>query len=119
MKLVNLTPHDITILDFYKAQNIIPASGKVCRIATQTEGERGLDLGNSATILLCITRTSSIIDLPAPEEGTIYIVSMPVAQEVARIHPERTDVYAPDTGDTCIREKGQIVAVQRLHRFVG
>lgn len=62
------------------------------------------------------SRTGGIVGIPSPEAGVVYIASMPTAQAAAA--QGRTDVVCPDTGPTCIRKDGLVVAVTRLQRFL-
>lgn len=105
---VNLTPHEIYIVDGEK-KTIIPTSGKVARVAstngTQIEG-----------VLWTGTVYGEVIDLPPPETGKIFIVSGLVA---GRVGASRDDVFSPGTGpkDEALRdERNQIVGVTRLIR---
>jgi hypothetical protein len=60
-----------------------------------------------------ITRKmGEVVGLPPFEEGVFYIVSSLVFEA-----SERTDLLAPDTGKTCVKdEHGNIVAVTRFVR---
>jgi len=103
-KFVNLTPHEIVF-----GVNKIPASGIVARVASLP----GQDLGNG---LWTAPQWGEVEGLPAPEEGTIYVVSALVA---GRVGNTRDDVYSPGTGpaDNAARDQhGRIVGVTRLIR---
>ena len=105
---VNLTPHSIWVTihpDFLDDRGIeYPASGQVARVAA-----------NRAEGPLCgmhrVIRQAfgAVEGLPAPVEGTVYIVSALVLSALAGSRP---DVVAPDTGPDAIRENGQIKAVR-------
>ncbi len=57
-----------------------------------------------------VTRIVSVGGLPAPQEGTFYIVPQPVAHA-----SNRPDLVTPDTGPGAIRdENGAVYAVRRL-----
>lgn len=108
MKLVNLTPHVIVITDGAMS-TVIPSSG-VARVASQP-GDLQLILPKG--YLYSAPTWGQIEGLPAPEEGTMYIVSALVASRAVG----RPDVCSPGTGpsDGAIRDdKGQIKAVTRL-----
>lgn len=111
-KLVNLTPHSITLRDPDGIDHIIPPSGIVARV-TMEPGE----LENLAGIPVPVARPDSVgkvEGLPDEEPGTWYIVSSLVGQ-----HCQQDDVLVPGTGpeDGAIRnEKGHIIAVTRLKR---
>lgn len=74
MKIVNLTPHDITIIDGEHAGSY-PSAG-LCRVA---------DLG-----LTGYAQRGYLVGLPEPEEGTIYVVSV-IAAEMALTGYRRVD----------------------------
>jgi hypothetical protein len=131
MILKNLTPHAIVIRPEADASNeatlhetdlvIQPyeSGGKkvIARVAQTTEPAFSASVFN-VEIPIARTVFGEIENLPDPEDGVLYIVSLPTAQEAAR--RGRKDVVAPDTGDPrfCIRtEGGQIFATRRLLTF--
>ena len=97
MTIVNLTPHSVRL----NSGEEFPASGQVARVSCSysEQDERGV----------CLAIFGEPIDLPAPVEGVLYVVSGMVASAV----PERMDVVAPATGhpDAVRNEKGHIVSV--------
>ena len=108
-KFVNLTPHAITI----DGIGTLPPSGVVARAYAErvaVPAHHGIrvfqqDLGR-------------VHELPAPVEGTTYIVSSIVLASLLA-HPEQADragvdVFAPDTGSDAHRERGSIVGVRGL-----
>ena len=109
MKIVNLTPHQITI--FKDGEKIdIPASGTVLRTKQDIVKHEPIDG-------IAVNKVSNYVDwaeLPPQEEGTVYVVSAIVAQ--ACWH--RDDILAPDTGAGAVRdEAGLIVGVKGLVRY--
>lgn len=111
MKIVNLTPHPITLQTPSGERVTLPTSGTVARVSS-VPGEVYTVAGIPVPV-----QSSPIYGLveglPKPEEGVCYIVSGMV---LARCQ-HRSDVFAPATGpqDGAIRdEKGQIVAVTKL-----
>lgn len=102
MYIVNLTPHALKI-----GESTFPPSGTVARV---TADYRGLGAVNGIPI---VAQTfGDVQGLPAPQADTAYIVSAIV---FAALAGARSDVYAPDTGPTAIRnDAGQIVGVTRL-----
>lgn len=105
MKFINLTPHEIKIK---RGDEIIsiPPSGTVARVATVEKTQGDVD-----GIPLVKREFGDPEGIPAPEADTIYIVSALVASAVKG----RSDVVAPDTGATAVRnEKGHIEYVTRL-----
>ena len=123
-KLVNLTPHDVNIyreedLDEYHRVKfgcrpycvIPPATQPTARIITQ---ERPVDPLNvdGMDIPLTAKAMSHIQNLPAPADGTFYIVSTIVAFYV----PHRSDLLVP-TGNVRSRN-GVIVGCTGFSRMV-
>lgn len=102
MNYVNVTPHAIVLNDGRKFE----PSGLVARVSS------------SFTVFVgdvCETTYGEVSDLPAPVEGTMYIVSSMVLTALAGT---RRDVVAPATGHPeCVRnEKGHIVSVPGFTR---
>ena len=104
VKFINLTPHTINIKTPDGVIAVEP-SGDIARVATQEEVVASVD-----GIPLVKRGFGDVEGIPAPQEGTIYIVSALVASATSR-----PDVVAPDTGPTAVRnEKGHIEYVTRL-----
>jgi hypothetical protein len=103
----NLTPHSVKVKRPNGEEVIFPPEGIVPRVETiETPSE-------SVEGIPTVTRKmGQMVGLPDPCEGVFYLVSSLVFEA-----SERTDLLAPDTGKTCVRdEKGNIVAVTRLIR---
>ena len=102
MKFINLTQHDINL----NSGKVIPASGTVARLEQQTGffNEDGI----------AVSWIKRAIGVPLPEDGTTYIVSLPVAQ-----YCKRSDVVSPATNhqDTIRNEKGHVVSVPGFLTF--
>jgi hypothetical protein len=119
MKLVNLTPHAITLQDAAGARVTIPPSGTVARVASTPGGMTGHAIihatGSMRVPIFGAPTWGAVEMLPAPEADTLYVVSALVAARC----PNREDVVSPGTGpqDGAIRgANGQIEAVTRLIR---
>ena len=111
MKAINLTPHAI-VVRVSGRDVVIPPSGQVARVSTK-QVEVGVVEIDGVAVPVVVNDYGPVDGLPAPEPGTIYIVSGLVLSRVGG----RKDVVAPDTGSTAVRDGGgQIVAVTR---FVG
>lgn len=121
--MLNLTPHPITLSCLDGTEITFQPSGTVARVATIESVHRTMDVfptevssecdqqGNTNVHLIPVFRRifGEVVGLPA--EGVECIVSAMVASAV----PNRSGVFAPDTGDTAIRnEKGFVIAVTRL-----
>ena len=113
MRVVNCMKHACTIILAGRKLTIEP-SGPVAEVQTvETRiGERYLGEGPHGLQVPIISRTcTEVKGLPDPDPGTIYLVSSMVLAAV----PDRTDVFAPDSGATATRnDKGHVVAVHRL-----
>ncbi len=106
MKIVNLTPHAITIV--VDGVETTYASEGVARVSTLSG-----KLLEGSSFLYSSTSFGAVEGVPSPQPDTIYVVSAIVAGRCTG----RTDVFSPGTGpnDGAIRdEKGQIKAVTRL-----
>ena len=99
-KIVNLTPHDIVITN---GPTFSP-SGKVARVSVQQ-----VDAGDINGIPVKTQTFGDIVDLPAPSDDTIYIVSTIVLSAAKEIG--RTDVVAPDTSNAVRDNEGRIISV--------
>lgn len=129
MEIINLTPHNIDILAEGETFTV-PASGTIARVETREELTGTVPVGfvdmasgytvpvadfGTAEVTVPVVRrtTGGVTGLPGPVPGTIYIVSGVVLDEIPS--GTRPDVFAPDTGDTAVRDdRGHIVAVTRL-----
>lgn len=112
MRLVNCTPHPITIAD--KDGNVIRTiepSGHIARVAVEQQ-----EVGVIDGIPVVESVFGQVEGLPDPEPGVVYIVSTPTM--LAARQMGRTDVVSPDTGPaSAVRdEQGRIVAVRRFQR---
>ena len=117
MKLVNLTPHAITLCDgkgFIMAQ--IQASGQVARVETRAEKVGLVEVcGNLFEIVA--TSFGQVVDLPEPEKETTFIVSFPVLQACVG---KRQDLVGPDTTpQSVVRDaEGKILGVKRFQTIL-
>lgn len=113
-KLINLTPHDIVVRDEAGNDTRIPKSGEIARVPT-TPGGRA-DIAGVPCAVFAADTIGGVEGLPAPAEGTLYLVSGLVG---AALVGKRDDLLVPGTApaDNPVRnEKGWIVAVTRLKR---
>jgi hypothetical protein len=88
MNIVNCTPHPITLLgvDGEMVAEIQP-SGIVPRATKTTETVAHVEI-NGNQIPVIVPKFGGVSNLPEPEEGTMFIVSLIVQQAC----PERTDL---------------------------
>ncbi len=111
VRLINLTPHPITIV-VGDQRLVLAPSGNVARVSQGYRDLGTLEVGGF-DIPVVATTYGDIVGLPPEEPGTFYIVSAIVAQ--AAWAKGRLDVLAPDTGAGAVRdEEGRIVGVTRL-----
>jgi len=109
--IINLTPHAVVLLD--SSGNVtrrIEPAPHAARVSSTVR-----TVGEVDGIPVTETTFGEVEGLPGPQEGTIYIVSLLVMQQVAHT---RTDTYRPDTGpQSVVRDaKGVIVGVRALTR---
>jgi hypothetical protein len=127
MRLINLTPHPVTLrirgagVNYGEEATVTLPSSGLARLEVKDYPLDPMAIDDPAWpdggyINVAERSFGDIVGLPAPAERTIYIVSLPVAQRAAELG--RTDVYAPDTGPSALRDaKGNILAVTGLVRF--
>ena len=107
VKFVNLTPHKVVLRTPKGEDIIVPPSGTIARVSTHEQ-----KAGELAGVPLIKRSFGEGENLPERKDDTIYIVSSLV---LSAVPADRTDVVAPDTGATAIRNSdGQIEAVTRL-----
>jgi len=108
-KLINLTPHtiNVAVLDGDGAMMSIPPSGDVARVAASADDAGHVKVDGEA-ISLSRVAFGAVQNLPAPEAGTIFIVSALVRGAV----PQRRDVASP--GDLIRGADGQPIGCQGL-----
>lgn len=103
VEFVNLTPHEITL--FLGDEPVsIPPSGQVARVSEVPAAEAPRTvLFRGSLVQIRATSWGPITGLPAPQSGTMYVVSAIVKDAVQRADPARTDVVSPDTGLGVVR----------------
>lgn len=116
MKLVNLTPHHITIhaeaFAGFSAQVELPASGTVARCTVDSRSLGTVEHGGVA-IPVTTSTIGAVTDLPEPSDVVSYIVSRIVAEAC----PTRADLYFP--GEAIRDAGGRIVGCRGLCRIGG
>lgn len=101
-KVVNLTPHAINVVVGSHTIGYL-ASGTIARVASSQ-----VIVGDINGIPVANTIWGDVIDLPAPQVDTIYLVS---AMVLGALKGSRPDVYGPNTGAAIRNDAGQIVGV--------
>lgn len=107
MRIINLTPHDITIVRDGAEPLTIKATGIVARAEQRRE-----QVGEVNGIPVNRVRYGKPTNLPAPRDGVVYIVSALAAQAVKATDPGRRDIYITD--DAVRDEGGHIVGCRAL-----
>ena len=111
-KIVNLTPHEVTIYLPSGEVKRIPPSGVVARVQTFRE-----EVGELNGIPLVTVRYGEVEGLPSsPEPDTYYIVSVLVAQALQGKPEWHGKLLVPDTSPQgAVRDKdGRIIGVKAL-----
>jgi len=104
-KLVNLTPHTVTLVCGNKTVDIQP-SGQVARVSA-TAQQVGTITIDGFDFPVVKTVFGDVQGLPEPAENTIYIVSTLVLSAAQG----RNDLVAPNTGAAIRDADGKIVGV--------
>ena len=110
-ELINLTPHDVTIVFEDGTTLKVPTSGTVARVASTNDTVGGV-MTESGTVPIKAVSYGEVTGLPEydPDKSVFYLVSSLVAARV----PERIDVLVP--GDFIRDEKGNITGCKSLNR---
>ncbi len=118
MKFVNLTPRDVSVLD--DEGNLImklPQSGSVAVCATKMNVVDRINFGQHDQVDVVSYEYDSVNNLPAPQEGTLLVVSYAVLQALKN---SRADVIAPDTSPvSVVRAAGsqKVIGVKRFRKL--
>lgn len=105
-KLINLTPHAVTIVNGGESITIDP-SGIVAR-CKQTDEQTGYIETEYGDIPISETKFGEVIDLPNPKQDTCYIVSRLIMQACY----ERNDLLVPN--EIIRDDKGNIIGCASL-----
>ncbi len=106
---INLTPHALSLVDLNGVQVDIAPSGTIARVGTKETLQPDVIAG----MPVILREMGQVENLPPMQEGKAYLVSGMVLDALRG--SGRSDVFAPDTGATAIRnEKSQVIAVTRL-----
>lgn len=111
MKFINLTSHAIAIRLVDGSTLVIPADGTVARVAVQA-----VPTAPVAGIPTVVNGYGEVEGLRPANTYPADVVILVSAMVLSRLGSEYAGlVYAPDTGETAIRNRaGQIEAVTRL-----
>jgi len=109
MKIVNLTPHSIILYTDEGKKIEIPPSGTIARVHESTEIIGKIQVETDGNIPVIRKTLGQVENLPEPREGTIYIVSLIVAQALAGT---RSDVYV--IGESIRDKEGRVIGARSL-----
>lgn len=108
LKIVNLTPHEITFI-LEEGEYKVKPSGTVARVTAETKTAGHIFATRfDLKIPVTVTEYGEVEGLPEPTEGVIYIVSSLVAKRV----PDRDDVFIPN--ESIRDDKGRIIGCKSL-----
>ncbi len=110
MIIVNLTPHEITVVSASGAL-VLPVSGKIARVSTTRTPRPAIVTGEGHEISVSTIVTGDVVGLPPPTEGTVFVVSAMVAGAVLR-----RDVFSP--GDLVRDAGGVVIGCRGLTSYV-
>ena len=107
--LVNLTPHDVVILNDH-GRLVVPPVPLPARVTGQRYVVDQLDTGEGLPIEIVTDEPGPVVGLPAPMPGTLFLVSRLVAERC----PHRLDLLYPV--DLVRDDAGTVIACKRLAR---
>ena len=103
MRVVNLTPHKITLIDEKNNKKEYLPSGKIARVVTMDRWVYTID-----GFPVYKGEPRRVENLPEEENGFWYIVSLQVLQHCK----DREDLLSPDTSRAVRDEEGNIIGVR-------
>ena len=107
-KIINLTPHSINVIgDDNSVAITIEASGNVARCSQTIDIVDTINVNNIA-IPVSSSSYGEVVDLPAPQDNTYYIVSRLVMSAC----PNRQDLLVPN--DLVRDEAGRVIGCRSL-----
>ena len=108
VKLINLTPHAVTIRGGDGECWSLPPSGQVARVSTTPQFVGTLEMEDGITVPIIRQAYGPVVGLPAPTPGTRYLVSALVRAALSVRH----DLVSP--ADLVRDDAGQIVGCKAL-----
>lgn len=115
LHITNRTPHAISLLSEDGSVRLIEPIRPPVRIVSET----GLEVDKVQGVSLhSPSAFGGLSGLPDRRHATVVVVSQLAAMAVAAIHPDRDDVFYPDTSPSggAWRDNGRVLAVKRLLR---
>lgn len=111
IKIINLTPHAITIYDKSLPLLSIPSSGQIARCSEEKEFIDNIKAHEYISLPVFKVIYGPVEGLPEPTHNTIYIVS----KMVADAKPDRDDLYFP--GDLKRNSEGAVIGCYGLSKI--
>lgn len=114
VNLVNLTPHPVVLRPEGGGSVTIAPSGAVCRAREEREFVGHVSIAGVGVPVYRIAYGAPE-GLPAPEPGTIYVVSALAAQAIRAHRPDRDDVVV--VSDPVRDDQGRVIGARSLSRI--
>lgn len=111
MMIINLTPHAITLTN---PAVTIPPCGTIARAGEWVQSADAITLEDGSTLPTSWVTYTRLEDLPLPEPGVCYVVSLVVAQAATATHRATADLLTP--GEHVRDDKGRIIGCRSLAR---
>jgi len=110
IKFENLTKHHINVIRSDGGVDSIPPSGREARVYSEQDR---MSTVNGYDVVQ--TRWGTVVGIPDPSEGTIYITSSLVAMAL----PDRQDIVTPNTHPRAVvrDNEGNVQAVKSFQCF--
>lgn len=110
IRFENLTKHHINVIRSDGGVDSIPPSGREARVYSEQDR---MSTVNGYDVVQ--TRWGTVVGVPDPKEGTVYITSSLVAMAL----PERNDIVTPNTHPRAVvrDNEGNVQAVKSFQCF--
>lgn len=107
MRILNLTPHTVSVLHNNGEVVTFPVHGEAPRVSY--DDHMACNIGDFSVSVRC--GIEAVEGLPDEEEGVFFIVSSMVREAC----PQRRDLLTPDSGPDAVRNgKGHVLYVLRF-----
>lgn len=109
MRVVNLTPHEVTVFD---DNDVVIKTYPSAGLARASQANTPVD--NIDGVLVVSTSYGEVTGLPEPTEGTVFIVSF-ITVNAARAHGRTTDDLLV-TSSPVRNDRGQVIGCRAFAR---
>ena len=113
LNIINLTPHDVVLINAAGAEIIFCKSNNPVRVVETSIPQAGREINDGIVIPTISSEWGEIENLPEREDDTMYIVSSIVAAAATEIG--RDDILVP--ADFIRNETGMIVGCKAFRSF--